>query len=74
MANLKGDVNKILAKLQEPEHGCTVKTSGKGHWRVRRPGHQPITVSRSPSDQRALANIISDVRRYLGIELDPSRQ
>lgn len=69
MAGLKKDVNAILARLQSSEYGCEVTAQKTGHWRVKRAGHQPITVSRSPSDQRALANIHRDVRVYLGIDL-----
>jgi hypothetical protein len=66
MASLKRDVETIVDKLCA-DHGCSAKLTKNGHWRVRRPGHQPVTMSRTPSDQRALANIRSDVRRYLGV-------
>lgn len=68
MAGLRKDVDRILKRL-EADYDCTVRSTGKDHWRVTRPGHQPITMSRTPSDQRVLRNIEADVRKYLGIDL-----
>lgn len=73
MAGLKKDVERLLATLQTPQYGCSVKPTNSGHWRVRRPGYQSISVARSPSDQRALKNIHRDVRVHLGIDLKPQR-
>lgn len=68
MAGLRKDVEAIL-KLLKAEYGCTVRITGKEHWRVSRPGFPPITMSRTPSDPRALKNIRRDVRLYLGVDL-----
>lgn len=68
MASLKRDVQSIVDQLCR-DHGCEAKLTTGGHWRVKRPGHQPITMSRTPSDQRAMKNIRGDVRKYLGVEL-----
>lgn len=70
MASLRRDVQSIVDRLKQ-DHGCSVRSTGSGHhWFVTRPGHKPVTVSRTPSDQRAIRNIKSDVRRYLGVDLD----
>ena len=61
------EVKAILKVLQR--EGCTVKTTGGGHWRVSRTGCQSITIAKTPSDGRTLKNIRADVRRYLGIDL-----
>lgn len=68
MASLKRDVQTIVDTLVR-DHGCTAKLTTGGHWRISRPGHQPITMSRTPSDQRALKNQRGDIRKYLGIVL-----
>ena len=69
MASLRRDVRRLLNTLEQ-SHGCTVTETGAKHWRVTRPGAaRPITVSRTPSDQRAMRNIRSEIRRYLGIQL-----
>lgn len=69
MASLRRDVQSIVDRLKR-DHGCSAALSKAGHWRVTRPGHKPVTMSRTPSDQRAIRNIKSDVRRYLGVDLD----
>lgn len=68
MSSLTSDVTRLVKSL-ETDHGCQVRKRGNGHWHVSVPGQRSITVSHSPSDQRALRNIRGDVRRYLGIEL-----
>lgn len=68
MASLKRDVETIVDRLVS-QHGCSAKLTTSGHWRVSRPGHQPITMSRTPSDQRALKNMHRDARVYLGVDL-----
>lgn len=60
------EVDQIIRQVQQL--GCTVRRGHHG-WRVSRPGCQTITVNRSPSDARALANIRADIRRHLGITL-----
>lgn len=68
MADLKSDVRSLVSMLVK-DHGCEKGTTSKGHIRLSRPGYRPITVSHSPSDPRAMQNIKSDVRRYLGIDI-----
>lgn len=68
MASLKADVERIV-RLLERDHGCEVKLTNRGHWRVTRPGYQPVTMSRTPSDQRVIKNIRGDVAKYLGVQL-----
>lgn len=71
MASLRRDVESIVDRLKR-DHGCAAKLTTSGHWRVSRPGHQPISMSRTPSDQRVIRNIKGDVRKYLGVDLDAS--
>lgn len=73
MAGLRKDVNLLLATLQAPPYGCDISVGRGGHWRVSRPGYQTISVSQTPSDQRAFRNILSDVKRFLGIDLKVKR-
>lgn len=68
MASLRRDVESLVSVLCR-DHGCSAKLTGKGHWRVTRQGHAPVTLSRTPSDQRALRNMRRDVRVYLGVTL-----
>lgn len=68
MASLRRDVETFVSVLCR-DHDCSAKLTGKGHWRVTRPGYTPVTLSRTPSDQRALRNAIGDVRRYLGVDM-----
>lgn len=69
MSGMKKDLNELLKLLQTPRYGCTVAAPNGRHWRVTRSGYRAVTVSRSPSDHRALMNIKSDLRKYLGVEL-----
>lgn len=65
---LRSAVNELLAAAQA--HGCIVKQARKGHWQVRRSGYPAmVTVSCSPSDQKAIQNIRGDLRRYLGVKV-----
>ena len=68
MARLRSDVVKLVNLLVDV-HGCTARRSKTGHWQVTRPGFQPVSMSGTPSDQRAIRNMRSDVQRYLGIDL-----
>jgi hypothetical protein len=62
------DVRKLLATLED--HGCTVVLGRGSHYRVTRPGYpKPVFFSSTPSDPRALDNMISDARKYLGVRL-----
>lgn len=61
------EINKILRELKR--QGCTVRPTGSGHWWVSRDGCRSITVSKSPSDRRALMNIRQYIKQNLGIEL-----
>lgn len=68
MAGLRKDAQRLRRTL-ETEYGCTVTLGKQGHWKVTLPGCQPVFISDTPSDQKALRNIKGDVRRHLGIEL-----
>lgn len=68
MASMKRDVESIVDRLSQ-DYGCTVRVTKAGHWRVTRPGYQSVTMARTPSDKRALANMKGDIRRYLGVDL-----
>ncbi len=68
MASLKADVEALVKRLVN-DYDCTARTTNRGHWRISRPGHQPITMSSTPSDQRAIRNARGDIRRYLGVTL-----
>lgn len=68
MASLKSDVERMVKELCR-DHECTAKLTRRGHWRVSRPGHQPISMARTPSDQRALNNMRADVAKFLGVDL-----
>ncbi|AWN08427.1 hypothetical protein SEA_SALETE_67 [Streptomyces phage Salete] len=63
------EVMKLIKQLGSPRHGCTIDRTKSGHWKVTRPGHQPVIISSSPSDAHAVRNARADVRRYLGITL-----
>lgn len=57
-------MNKTLQDLLSPfvqKHGLTVKR-GKRHWKVTHPSGHSTTVSITPSDRRAFANIRRDLR------------
>jgi hypothetical protein len=70
MPEAQKQINQILRKLQSPDHGCTVTSPGKGgHWKVTKPGCRPVFISQSPSDFRAMRNILRDIRYHLGISL-----
>lgn len=57
------DLKKLL-KMLEAEQGATVKPTRKG-WMIYPPdkAKQPVTVHKTPSDRRAWANMISELRR-----------
>lgn len=69
MSGLRKDVNLLLATLQAPPYNCDVTAGRAGKWRVTREGYQTVSVSQTPSDRRAMQNILKDVRTYLGIDL-----
>lgn len=68
MASLKRDVQSMVNRLVR-DHGCTARLTTSGHWRITGPGRSSISMARTPSDQRALANARADVKRHLGITL-----
>lgn len=63
------EARRIVKRLQRAEYGCTVTSTKSGHWKVTRPGCQPVYVSSTPTDHHAVRNILGDIRRHLGIEL-----
>jgi len=70
--NLRNQIRRLMGML-ERDHGCTVTMSAKGsHWKVSRPGRGTVTVSHSPSDQRAWRNILADLRRVLDVDVKGS--
>ena len=68
MATLKSEVERLVQTLVA-DHGCQAKISKNGHWRISRRGHSAITMARTPSDRRAVDNMRTDIRRYLGVSL-----
>ena len=61
MASIKKDMQQLLRRLEG--YGCTVTRNKKGHWKVLIPGGGIYFLSHSPSDNRALANAIADLRK-----------
>lgn len=68
MASFKAEVADLVGRLVS-EHGCKATLTKAGHWKVSRPGNQPVILSRTPSDQRAVRNMHGDIKRNLGITL-----
>ena len=68
MASLKRDVQSMVDRLVR-DHGCTARLTTSGHWRITGPGRASISMSRTPSDRRALSNARADVKRHLGLIL-----
>ena len=68
MASLRSDVASLVACLAG-DHGCEVRMTTSGHWRVTRPGYGSVSMSSTPSDKRSLRNAKADARRYLGITI-----
>lgn len=71
MGRLKADVEQLVQKLVT-EHGCNARLSKSGYWRITRPGYSAVTMSRTPSDQRAIRNMQADCRRFLGVDFGAS--
>lgn len=53
---------RAIEELAE-EFGATVEESRGDHLRIRHPSGWFLSVSKSPSDHRALANVRGDLRR-----------
>lgn len=68
MASLKSEVAALVDRLVTV-YGCTARQTRGGHWVVGRSGFQPVTLSGTPSDRRAVRNMHKDIRRCFGIEL-----
>jgi hypothetical protein len=68
MASRKREVLSLVAALVR-DYGCTERLMKNGHLRVSRPGHRPISVSLSSSDQRAIDNVRAEARRHLGADV-----
>jgi hypothetical protein len=54
--------DKELAQLAEEFDRAIVK--GKKHYKLVKPGHQPVFAPSTPSDYRTLKNIRRDLKRY----------
>jgi hypothetical protein len=54
---------KEMAELAAEFGRAIVKTNG-GHYKLVRPGSQPVFVSSTPSDFRTLKNTRRDLRRH----------
>lgn len=67
-SGLRKDVDRLVQRL-EREHGCTVRRTGKHHYRVTKPGVASITMTGTPSDRMVMRRIVRDCRLYLGIDL-----
>ena len=60
--SVKTEIKKLLREVQL--EGWLV-TKGRKHYRLMPPGGGPmIFVSATPSDQRTLANVRSQIKRY----------
>jgi hypothetical protein len=67
--NLAREINRLMRDLAR-DHGCEVtKGNRSSHWKVTRPGCQPVFVSASPTNARGLRNALADLRRELNIEI-----
>jgi predicted RNA binding protein YcfA (HicA-like mRNA interferase family) len=65
------DLAKIIAALEH--QGWRVERTRKGHWRCFAPtGEGIVHLPGTPSDRRALANAVADLRRY-GFQWPPRR-
>lgn len=69
MATPKKDMSQLVRTLQTDAYGCTVTKTKNGHWKVVKPGRQPVFMSSTPGDRHALDNAKADVRRYLGLDV-----
>jgi predicted RNA binding protein YcfA (HicA-like mRNA interferase family) len=62
MASMKKDFKKVRQEAEA--QGWRVRATKKGHWQFFAPdGRTIVTAPGTPSDHRALANTISDLRR-----------
>lgn len=56
------ELRKIIRAVEA--RGWTVEECGSKHYRLKSPdGCSMVAISRTPSDQRAVKNILSDLRR-----------
>lgn len=63
MASAKKDFKKVLD--QATKQGWRVEQTKGGHWRLYAPdGEHIVHAASTPSDHRALANTIAQMRRY----------
>lgn len=67
------EVKQLLGKLVGNEVKFAL-TDGKKHHQLKVVGDGLVTVSKSPSDKRALDNIKSDIRRTVRQNIDPNWQ
>lgn len=63
MANPQKEIKEIVKAAEE--QGWRVKATKRGHLMFFAPdGINKVTAGGTPSDYRALANLLSDLRRY----------
>lgn len=63
MASAKKELKEIVKAAEE--QGWRVKTTTRGHSMFLAPdGINKVTAGGTPSDHRALANLLGDLRRY----------
>lgn len=46
------------------EYGCAVKMTGASHLRLKHPSGWIVITSQTPSDKRAVRNLVAELRRH----------
>lgn len=64
------DVRQLLGSLVDNEVKF-VATAGKNHINLKMVGNGQVTMSKTPSDKRAIHNMRSDIRREIRSSLNP---
>lgn len=59
--SLQGDVDKLIRQLRA--YGWHVDTTSRGHWKLTSPAGQVVIASGTPSDHRALKNLMAQLKR-----------
>ena len=67
-SGLTREVRRLM-KVLASDHGCTVTRNKSSHWKVTRPGCQPVFVSCSQSNATGYRNAVADLRRILGVNI-----
>lgn len=65
---MKKDTMKVLAEAER--QGFAVRRTRKGHFLVSKDGRPVVTAAGTPSDHRALANLLAALRRA-GLQYPP---